>query len=166
VRINVGGDPDIAHAIHAIKQAKPARANESVESLIALLAKGRDAAPTPGAKIKPKSSLAPATSEELPGTLNRGAEPGLAPSTKPGPSSPELAAQEPQPQLEKPQSEGLKPPSSNQAKVWVPYAIKQWPQRKDEDPSEYVDRLLTHAPKQWARKTIQNWLSIERKPRC
>src|SRR5262249_40104082 len=71
--INVGDDPDIAHAIaHTIKRAKPARTvDESVESLIALLAKGRDAAPTPGAKIKPRSSPAPATSEELPGTLNR-----------------------------------------------------------------------------------------------
>jgi hypothetical protein len=65
---------------------------------------------------------------------------------------------------QEPQSKELKPPPGKpMAKTWVPYAIKRWPQEKDESQSDYVDRLLRHAPKSWTRHTIQNLLSIGKK---
>jgi hypothetical protein len=75
---------------------------------------------------------------------------------RPQPSQPQEAANPEQQQPEE-------PPPPNMAKAWVPYAMKRWPQEKDENPSDYVDRLLRHAPKQWARKTIQNLLSARKK---
>jgi len=88
-------------------------------------------------------------------------EPPQQPQPK-GPQPAEVAPTVPKP--EKPQPEDPKPPPApTKAKAWVPYAIKQWPQEKDEDQSDYVDRLLRHAPKSWTRHTIQNLLSIEKK---
>jgi len=77
--------------------------------------------------------------------------------------APMLQGPPPQPQKppQEPQPEAPKPPTK--AKTWVPYAMKQWPQEKDENPSDYVDRLRRHTPKSWTRKTIQNLLSAEKK---
>jgi len=86
------------------------------------------------------------------------------PSTAP-PSSPPTAAPvpvQPEPSPEEPQPEVPGPPPTT-AKAWVPYAIKQWPQKKGENQPDYVDRLLRHAPKRWAKHTIQNLLSAEKK---
>jgi hypothetical protein len=102
------------------------------------------------------------SSSSPPSPLPPSQEPPQQPQLK-GPQPIEAAPAAPKP--EKPQLEELKPPPCRVAKTWVPYAIKQWPQEKDEDPSDYIDRLLRHAPKSWARKTIQNLLSKERKPR-
>ena len=74
----------------------------------------------------------------------------IAPTAPRAALSPSEPPQEPQPEVPKP------PPMK--AKAWVPYAIKQWPQKKGEDQSDYVDRLMRHAPRRWAKHTIQNLL--------
>jgi hypothetical protein len=79
------------------------------------------------------------------------------------PQQPQLQKPQPgAPKLEQSQSEELKPPPpGSKAEIWVHYAVRQWPRRKDEGAGEYVNRLLTHAPRRWARHTIQNALSGE-----
>src|SRR6516165_5398812 len=72
----------------------------------------------------------------------------------------ELSPQAPSPEapeLEQPQP----PPGNSKATTWVHYAVKRWPREKDEGSSEYVARLLRHAPRKWSKHTIQNALSEE-----
>jgi hypothetical protein len=85
----------------------------------------------------------------------------------PMPQKSQSRPQGPQPgasKLEQSQSEELKPPPLGcKAEIWVHYAVKKWPRGKDESSRDYVTRLLMHAPKAWARHTIQNALSVEAK---